>query len=116
MSDKAALSKERIKPLFIVKPKTMSRRDIKRVEKLTGLCIIECAEPESCRLLEPPVDAGIDVQAKAALSLMRYIINDVTVSNTNGSYYKATLIMRFVDAIVNASRPAPVAGVKSVKK
>ena len=55
------------KVLFLVKPNTVSREDITRAEQLSMICIIECAEPESARFLEPPLDAGLDRQARAGL-------------------------------------------------
>ncbi len=103
----------RIKPLFLIKPKTIGARDIRRAEKMAGICIIECQEPEAARFLEPPIDAEIDVQARAALSLMRYIMRNTT--SATQTYYASTLIQTFVDALMYAPTPAKVPSVKKNK-
>ena len=104
----------RLKPLFLVKPKTMSARDIQRAEKLAGVCIVECADPETARFLEPPIDANIDVQARAALSLMRYIVK--STGNSTTTHYGATLIKMFVETILSAPTPAVVPRVGEMKR
>lgn len=89
------------KPLFIVKPGTMSKRDILRAEKQAFICVVECSEPDSVRFLEAPPDAGLDVQARAALSLMRM------VTNGTGPYQRGELLKWFVDQILNYKAAPP---------
>ena len=114
MSDGDEPTKPRLMPLFLIKPGTMTRADIERAEALTGICIVECAEPQDARLMDPPVDAQIDLQARAALSLMRYVVG-AGGSNTV-AFNKADLMRWFVDSILAASLPKPVERVKPVKK
>lgn len=113
MSSEPAKS-ARLKPLFLIKPNSMSARDIRRAEKLAGICIAECEAPEAARFLEPPIDADIDVQARAALSLMRYIVTET--STTTAMFYGSTLIKRFVDMVIASPRPPVVPHVKEVKR
>jgi hypothetical protein len=99
------------KPLFIVKPGTMSRADIKRAEKLAAICVVECSDPDAVRFLEPPPDAGLDVQARAALSLVRL------VTNGTGPYQRGELLKWFVDQILNfKGAPATVPPVHPVPR
>lgn len=87
-----------VRPLFLVKPKSMSRRDINRAEKMSGICIVECAEPDTARYSEPPLDAQIDLQARAALSLMRIIMR-----SNNTTFYRQDITKWFIDAILGES-------------
>lgn len=101
---------ERIKPLFLVKPKSMSPRDIRRAEKLAGICIVECAEPESARFLEPPIGAAsIPEQAQAALMLMRHVMAQ---GHSTSTFVKADLVKWFVDALMYQPQPTRVERVK----
>jgi hypothetical protein len=95
------------KILFLVKPKTVSRADLKRAEKSTDFLIIECAEPESARLLEPPPDAGLDKQACAALALMRVVATGQTLD-----YKRGDLTRMFVEILLKGSPPTTVPSVK----
>lgn len=101
----------RLQPLFLVKPGTVSRADIKRAEKLGGVCIIECAEPESARYSEPPITADIDVQARAAISLMRFIIDAPSPEFKRGDLTKL-----FVQILLKGKYPTETTPVPSVKK
>lgn len=100
-----------VKALFVVKPKSMSREDIDRAEKECGIVIVECAEPDRIRLVDPPIDAGIDVQAKAAIELMRVI-----ATGTTTNYSRDWLMTWLVNAIIRERRPDPVPRVEKVKK
>lgn len=106
--------KPKVKPLFLVSPKAISARDIRRAEQECGICIVECSDPETARFLEPPIDAEMDVQARAALSLMRYIT--ANTSGTSTTFYASTLTKFFVDALLQAPKPASVPRVKGIKK
>jgi hypothetical protein len=102
-----------LKPLFLVKPDTVSKEDIVRAEKQSGICIIECSDPESARFLEPPFDADIDVQARAALSLVRYISSQS--SGVGTTFYGANLMKMFLDAVLHWPSPTRVERVKKGK-
>lgn len=84
---------------------------MRRAEKQTGLCIVQCTDPDAVRMLEPPIDAEIPAQARAALSLFRYI-KDTGTSNTSSTFYKGDLLRWFVDALCKEPTPPPVASVK----
>jgi hypothetical protein len=103
-------------PLLIVKPKTMSRTDIRRAEKLGGICVVECADPETARFVEPPVHMGGDAMAVAAVSLVRYVLAQSSGSVT----ITPNQIARwYVDILLKGSSPATspsVAPVASVKR
>lgn len=90
--------KPKIRPIFIVKPGTMSREDIQRAEDQGGICIVECSEPEAARFLDPPMlSADYDAQMTAAWRLMRYVIDntDSSIKSFNG-YDLQRLLLRFL--------------------
>ena len=93
----------RLKPLFLVKPKTMSRRDIRRAEQQAGICIVECADPESARYSEPPLGANLDDQARAALSLFRMVMGAQMVE-----FKRSELMKWFIEALLKGAPPTPV--------
>lgn len=86
-----------LKPMFLVKPDTVSRRDINRAEKHCGICIIECADPDSARYSEAPLGADLDEQARAALSLMRKVL-----SVTDQNFTRGQLTKWFVEEILHS--------------
>lgn len=90
-------------PVFVVKTGTMSRRDINRLEKLSGFLVVESAEPETVRYLEPPVDADVPAQARAALSLFRMI-----KASTETTMYRQNLMKLFLDVLMDAPPPRVV--------
>lgn len=102
---------DKLKPMFVIKPKTMSRRDINRAEKACGIVIIECAEPEDARFLEAPIDAEIDIQARGALDLMRVI-----VTGTTTHYSRDWMVTWFVNALMRERKPEPVKRIAPVRK
>lgn len=102
MSNESPFGKAR--PLFIVKPKTMSRTDIRRAEKLTGICVVECDDPASVRLLEPPIDAEIGLQARAALKIFRMMVNGG--QHNTVTYNKSDVMRWFLDMLI-AGSPIP---------
>ena len=94
------------KPLFLVKPDTMSRADIRRAERLCGICIVECKTPDEARFLDPPLDAQIDVQARAALALTR-----IVVQHQETTFTRSTLLKWFVSHLTDQA-PGAVTPVK----
>lgn len=96
-----------LRPLFVVKPATISRRDINRAEKMAGIVIVECEEPEACRFLQPPPGANLDEQAQAAIALMRMILVSQKTDFSRGEMTKF-----FVDCLLNNKPPQPVLPVK----
>lgn len=95
--------KELKKPLFLVKPGAISPPDIERAQQECGICIVECTEPESVRLLEPPIDSGMDVQAKAALSLARMVVYDQLA--TTAGWSRGAMIEFFVRHLMEPMIP-----------
>lgn len=104
MSDESKLT---VRPLFLVKPNSMSREDIQRAEEQTGICIVECAEPESARFVEPPIDVDISAQARAALLTFRAVVR-----NSAGTFYKTDIMKWFIDVILEQPAVQRVATVK----
>ena len=105
------MSDMKVKPLFVVKPDTIKREDIERAEKEASIVIIECADPESVRFLDAPFDAQIDLQARAALQLMRVV---ATSASTN--YNRDWLVTWFVNALMRESHPEAIKRVEKVKR
>jgi len=102
---------DRVLPVFIVQAGTMSDDDIKRLESMAGLIVVQSEAPDAIRLLEPPLERDVPAQAQAALQLFRYIKN--TGGNNNTTFYKADLIRWFIDALMDAP---PVPRVPKVKR
>ena len=84
MSDQVKM----LKPLFLVKPGSISRKDIVRAERHSGICIVECSEPESARYQELPMQYDLPDQARAALSLMRNVLESSTPTFQRGDLTK----------------------------
>jgi hypothetical protein len=98
-----------LKPMFLVKPGTVSRRDINRAEKHSGILIIECADPDAARYQELPLQYDLDDQARAALSLMRVVISSPSPNFTRGELTKW-----FVEQLMNwDKKPENVPAVKA---
>lgn len=104
------MSQFKTRPLFLVKPQSISPADIKRAERLAGICIIECVDPEAARLLEPPLDADMDRQARAALALMRYV---ASYKAENNNHFTVGTLQKFIlDVLVKESQPSKVPVIK----
>lgn len=112
MSDAATTTK--LRPLFLITPGTMSRKDIRRAEQQCGICIAECKAPEQARFLEPPSLVDADAQARAALQLFRYIVQQT--QGTTTTFYGVNLVRQFVDTLLSAPRPANVPRVEVAKR
>jgi len=111
---------QKVKPLFIIKPHSMVLKDIRRAERLAGIVIAECSDPESIRLVEPPIHAEVPAQARAALRLMRYVIHYPS-NNAGGdmNFSRHHLMQKFLTWLVEEEPPKSVPlvpSVKSVKK
>lgn len=102
---------EGLRPLFLAKPNSISRSDISRAEKLCGICIIECVDPEATRFCHPPIDAKLDAQALAALDLMRMVSSSGTLNFSRGD-----LTRWFVDQLLTWNKPKEVPSVKQGAK
>lgn len=102
---------KKLMPLFLVKPGTMSARDIRRAEKLSGIIVVECAEPDSARYSEAPFTGDIDMMARASMELLRIIMRQPNSELNRGSITKW-----LVEILLTGTKPLPVETVKSVKK
>lgn len=98
--------------LFLVKTGTLSRADIKRAERLCGICIVECSEPEAARYSEPPIGADIEHQAKTALDLLNWII----AQPNDTAMYRNGLSRIFVDLLLNGKNPVSIPVVAKTPK
>ena len=94
---------KRLRPLFLAKPGSISRKDILRAERICGICIIECIDPDAARFCEPPLGANLDEQARAALDLMRLIVHSDKSSFTGGDLTKW-----FVGQLLSWNKPPEV--------
>ena len=59
--------------LFLVKTGSISKDDIKRAERMTGVCIVECEDPGAARFMVPPPVADITLQADAAMRVLTWV-------------------------------------------
>lgn len=100
------MDKPKVKPLFLVLPGSMSPRDIRRIERLANIVVVECKDPNAVRLLEPPVDYDMPAQARAALSLARMIIDSSEALHATWS--KGALIQFFTRALMYQPPPTQV--------
>lgn len=101
---------DKIMPVLIVKPNSLSRRDIARMEKAGFILVVECKEPEACRFLEPPSSTDIEPQARAALSLIRQVVNH---SNDNPMWDKNTIGNWWAQILMAETKPKTVEKVKT---
>jgi hypothetical protein len=108
MSEPVTHSKGGMFPLFLVKPGSMNQRDIRRVEKLCGIVVAECADPDAARYSDPPLGATLDDQARAALELLRIVKNQASPDLKRGD-----LMRWFVDALLEGTKPKAVLPVKA---
>ncbi len=99
---KEIVKTQKMKPLFLITPGAMGKRDIRRAEKLCGICIAECKDPSAVRLLEPPIDAGMDAQTQAALALARMLVYHE--GNNATSFTKASLVEWFTQSLMSFSK------------
>lgn len=107
---------QRTKPVVIIKPKAMSKADIRRMNH-AGITVVEAESPESIRFLDPP-PFDRDQQERAAISLSRILL---TTGNNNTPYYRQTIAEMYVKILLEGTpleqRPvAPVAQVPTAKK
>ncbi len=110
MSETTATTKKKAKPLFLITPGSMTPRDIRRAEKECGIVIAECKDPTQVRCLEPPIDAEISVQARAALALARMLVN--YEGHSAITFNKGELVQFFTRALINSDQPQHVTKVK----
>ncbi len=84
------------KPVFLIAPGSIAKRDIKRIEQLSGVVVVECSSAGLARFLEPPITAvPLEAHAAAAIRLFRHILD--TESN---SFYKADIVKWFVKMLL----------------
>lgn len=95
----------------MILPDSMSKRDIARVERKGGIIIVECKNPAAARFADPPADAGMDAQSRAAMELFRWIASKDTAYSTNNG----GAIQFFVRALINGGKPPSVEPVKRAK-
>lgn len=98
-------------PLLLVKPKTMTRADIRRAEKLGGICVVECSEPETSRFVEPPALIGGDVLAHAAITLTRFIMSQPSPMK----FDRNEIAKWFVDLLLKGHQPGTTTQVQAVQ-
>lgn len=86
-----------MKPVFLIAPGSITKRDIKRIEKLSGVVVAECSNAGLARFLEPPITAvPLEAHAAAAIKLARHIVN-----TEQASFYKADLVRWFVQMLIS---------------
>ena len=100
------------RPLFFIKPDSMSPKDIKRAEK-SGICIVECADPEAIRQCQPLPLSTVNAQARAALEFIRFV---VSYPNQAAVWTKGDVAKSFVELLLRSEKPAETEQVKPVKK
>lgn len=106
------MSEKRHMPILMVKPGTVSKKDIELARNLGFILIIECDEPEAARFVEPPIPASMDDQTRACLDLFRYVMD---TGNRDTVFYKVDLVQRWVRALTQGKRPDSVPPTEKVK-
>jgi hypothetical protein len=105
----------RPKALFLVKPKTMSREDIERIQTECGIVVAECEEPDAVRALEPSLSANADAVLQASWRTLRWILYYEGAAGTQ--FAKHTVTETFVKLLLNSyvEQPTPVQKVQKVR-
>ena len=94
------MSKPNAKPLFLIKPGTIKKEDIARVERHSGVCIVECEDPEGARFLTQLPTGDISAQGYAALKVLDWI-----ASQTETSIYRSQITQYFTRLIIEQAKP-----------
>lgn len=101
--------KERVRPVVIIEPGAMSKRDISRMNK-AGITVVEAKNPPAIRFLDPP-PYDRDDQERAAISLCRVLL---TQGATNTQYYRSTIAEMYVKLLMEG-HPLEARAVEPVK-
>ena len=93
----------KLQPMFLVAPGSISVKDKRRAERLCGICIVECKDTASAKYSDVPMGADLDDQARAALTLMRFV-----VTTPQANFTRAEIIKWFVEELTNWRTPEKV--------
>lgn len=104
------MSAPTIKPIIIIQPGAMSKRDVKRMND-AGITVVEAKDPQSIRFLDPP-RASYAEQERAAISLCRTLLSNGSAST---QYYRSTISEMWVAALLNGGALKNMEAVPAVK-
>ena len=97
------------KPVFLIPPGSISKRDIRRIEKSGMVIVAECSNAGGARFLDPPpLAVSLDARAAAAYELFRFIQH-----HSNSQFYKSEIVKWFVDILLREQKIEKVKTVKS---
>jgi len=102
---------ERTKPVIIIEPGAMSKKDIKKMNAC-GIAVVESKNPEAIRFLDPP-PFDRSKHERAAIALCRILL---TSGNSGTSYQRYQLSEKYVELLIQADAldertPEPVKNV-----
>lgn len=97
---------QRTRPVVIIEPGAMSKRDVERMNK-AGITVVEAKNPPAIRFLDPP-PYDRDQQERAAISLCRVLM---TNGSANTAYYRSSIAEMYVKLLIEGKaldeRPVP---------
>ncbi len=103
-------NKETRPPLFILARGEMSKGDIAKLNEF-GFLTVEAKDPSKIRFAEPPPGDYTEME-KASIRLTRWIMGN----NSNATFYKSTIVEKFVQILLEGSPLAPVPQPEPPKK
>jgi hypothetical protein len=108
---------KRIRPVIIIPPKTLSKKDIKKMSE-NGFCVVEAEDPSKVRYLDTPPPYDYSDQERAAIQLCKVLLSS-GVPTTN--WQKMTITEKFIELLIKgsplqAAQPQPVATVPPATK
>jgi hypothetical protein len=87
---------ERIKPVIIVEPGAMAKKDIAKMDK-AGITVVEAKNPQNIRFLDPPPCDRNDYE-RACIKLSRFLL---TAGAINTQYSRYNISEFFVKALLD---------------
>jgi len=104
-------TEHRYRPVLMIVPGSMSKRDIGRMERKGGIIVVECSEPETATFADPPAHRTMDDQARASMALFRWLSIKGTSFNTNNG----DAIQFWVRALIEGKQPEAAPNARKAK-
>lgn len=83
------------KPLFLVKTGSIARKDIQRIERLCGICVVEISHLDNGQFVTQPPIGDTSMQARAAMEAMLLVAGhpnaSIAVSTITDFYTKLSI-------------------------
>lgn len=88
------MSTERTKPVVIIEPGAMSKRDVAKMNK-AGITVVEAKNPEAIRFLDPP-PFDRNAQERAAIELCRVLLQSGSIGTSYQRYNIAEMYVKLL--------------------